>query len=365
VRVCVTGATGFIGAHVAKLAAESSDSLRVTYRDEGRLGRLAGVEAEPVRADMLDRGALRRAFRGCELVFHAAGYVGSRPRSRVWELNALAPRLAVEAAAAEHVRRVVVTSSVAGIGPAPPGRPGTEDDVYRGGGLGLSYADAKHEGESEALGAGARLGVEVVVVNPSYVFGAPLDRSQPGETSNRMIGNYLRGRLPAIVDGETNAVHVRDVARGHLRAAERGRPGERYVLGGRDVRWVELLERVAALSGIHHPLVVLPAEAGALARALPGPALSEGIVLMAQNWRYSSAKARRELGYRARSLDRTLTDTIEWYRELMDGGTLGGGRPTPLSVAARGVRLAGRAPGLLRGVQEAERRLGRRLVVRP
>jgi dihydroflavonol-4-reductase len=370
VTVCVTGATGFIGSHVTKLSAELHGPPRVTYRDDTRLAGLTDVvEVEPVKADVLDRGALRRAFRGCEIVFHAAGYVASRPPERVWQLNALAPRIAVEAAAAEGVRRVVVTSSVAGIGPAPSDRPGTEDDVYRGGGLGLTYPDAKHEGESEALAAGARLGVEVVIVNPSYVFGTPLDRSRPGETSTRMIGNYLRGRLPAVVDGETNAVDVRDVARGHLRAAERGGPGERYVLGGHDVRWVDLLERVAQLSGVHHPLVVLPAQAGAAARAarelgLPIPGLSEGVVLMAQNWRYSSAKARRELGYRARPLDRTLQDTIDWYRELIDGGTLGGGPPSPLSLAAAGVRLAGRT-GVLGGVQAAERYLGRRLVLRP
>jgi dihydroflavonol-4-reductase len=370
VTVCVTGATGFIGSHVANLAAEVHGPPRVTYRDDTRLERLTSlVETEPVKADVLDRAALRRAFRGCELVFHAAGCVASRPPERVWQVNALAPRIAVEAAAAEGVRRVVVTSSVAGIGPAPPDRPGTEDDVYRGGGLGLTYPDAKHEGESEALAAGARLGVEVVVVNPSYVFGTPLDKARPGETSTRMIGNYLRGRLPALVDGETNVVDVRDVAGGHLRAAERGRPGERYVLGGHDVRWVDLLERVAELSGVRHPLMVLPAEAGAAARAakalgLPTPGLSEGVVLMAQNWRYSSAKARRELGYRARPLDRTLQDTIDWYRELIDGGTLGGGPASPLSLAAAGVRLAGRA-GVLGGVQAAERYLGRRLVLRP
>ncbi len=368
--VCVTGATGFIGSHVAKLAFEIHGPPRVTYRDAARLDVLTStVEAEPVKADVLDRGALRRAFRGCEIVFHASGYVASRPPERVWQVNALAPRIAVEAAAAEGVRRVVVTSSVAAIGPAPPGRAGTEEDVYRGGGLGLTYPDAKHEGESEALAAGARLGVEVVVVNPSYVFGTPLDRSRPGKTSTRMIGNYLRGRLPAVVDGEANAVDVRDVARGHIRAAERGRPGERYVLGGHDVRWAGLLERVAELSGVHHPLVVLPTEAGAAARAvqrlgLPALGLSEGVVLMAQNWRYSSAKARRELGYRTRPLDRTLKDTIDWYRELIDSGTLGGGPPSPLSVAAAGVRLAGRA-GVLGGVQAAERWVGRRLVLRP
>jgi dihydroflavonol-4-reductase len=321
---------------------------------------------EPVKADVLDRAALRRAFRGCDTVYHCAGYVGSHPVERVWRVNALSPRIAVEAAAAEDVRRLVLTSSVAGIGPAPAGQVGTEEDVYRGDGLGLVYPDAKHEGEAEALAAGARHDLEVVIVNPSYVFGAPVDRSTPGETSTRMIGNYLRGRLPAVVDGDTNVVDVRDVARGHLRAAERGRPGERYVLGGHDLGWVELFERVAELSGVRRPLLVLPREAGGVARAaeaagLPSLVSAEGIVLMGQNWRYSSAKARRELGYRARPLERTLLDTIEWYRELIDNGTLGGGRPSALSLAAAGMRVAERA-GAVGALRVAERWVGRRLV---
>jgi dihydroflavonol-4-reductase len=365
VTTCVTGATGFIGAHVTELAS-GRGPVRVTYRDEGRLTRLGNIDAEPVKADVLDRAALRRAFRRCDTVFHCAGFVGSHPAERVWQVNALSPRIAVEAAAAEDVRRVVVTSSVAGIGPAPPGQTGSEDDFYRGGGLGLAYPDAKHEGEAEALAAGARHGVEVVIVNPSYVFGVPVDRSTPGETSTRMIGNYLRGRLPALVDGDTNVVDVRDVAKGHLLAAERGTAGERYVLGGHDIGWVELFERVAKLSGVRHPLLVLPREAGAVARAaeaagFPSPISAEGLVLMAQNWRYSSGKARRELGYRARGLERTLTDTIDWYRELIEGGTLGGGRPSALSLAAAGMRVADRT-GALAALRVAERYVGRRMV---
>ena len=360
--VCVTGATGFIGGHVARLQSQKVP-VRVTYRDEERLERLHELDVEPVRADTMDRSALRRAFRGCDLVYHTAGFVGSRPPERVWEVNALGPRLAVDAAAAEGVRRVVVTSSVAAIGPAPPGEVGSEDDVYRAGGL--TYADAKHEGEAEALAAGARLGVEVVVVNPSYVFGVPVDPTEPGETSNRIIGNYLRGRLPAVVDGETNAADVRDVAAGHLMAAERGRPGERYVLGGHDISWVELIERVARLSGVRHPLLVLPRETARAARLaetlhLPQVIAAEAFELMAQNWRFSSRKAKRELGYRVRALNTTLRDTIGWYRELIEEGAFDGG-VSSMSLAAAGVRLAQRT-GMLGGLRTAERYLGRRLV---
>jgi hypothetical protein len=120
---------------------------------------------------------------------------------------------------------------------------------------------------------------------------------------------------------------------------------------------------VAELSGVRYPLAVLPVEAAAAAEALGLPA-AQGISLMACNWRYSSAKARRELGYRARSLDRTLRETIEWYRELIDGGALGAGAPSAYSLAAAGMRLAGRT-GVLDGLGLAERYLGRKLVLRP
>ena len=362
----MTGATGFLGGHVARLLGERGERVRITYRDESRLARLGGLEVEPIKADATDRTALRRAFKGCDVVFHAAGMVSAKPAEEVWRVNALGPRVAVEAAAAEGVGRVVVTSSVAGIGPVRQGEVGSEEDEYRGGGLGLTYMDAKHEGESEALAAGARVGIEVVVVNPSYVLGVPVDPSQPGETSTRTIGNYLRGRLPAVVDAGVNIVDVRDVASGHLKAAEKGRPGERYVLGGHDTSWVELLEKVSELSGIRHPLLVLPPELGRMAQraealGVPSPISSEGVLAMAQNWRYSSRKARSELGYRTRSHARTLRDTVEWYQSLIESGALGGGRPSALSVGAAGVRLAGRT-GLLRGLRAAERYVGRTLV---
>ncbi|MBV9212800.1 MAG: NAD-dependent epimerase/dehydratase family protein [Actinobacteria bacterium] len=363
---CVTGATGFVGGHVARLLSERGDAVRVTYRERGRLDRLEALDVEPVRADVLDRASVRRALKGCEVAFHTAGYVGSRPPERVWEMNALSPRVVVEAAAAEDVGRVVLTSSVAAIGRAPHGKAASEDAVFRGGEFGMAYADAKHEGEAEALAAGARLGVEVIVVNPAYVLGVPIDRTQPGETSTRVVGNFLLGRLPAVVDGATNVVDVEDVAAGHLLALERGRPGERYILGGYNLTWVELIDRLAVESGVRRPLAVLPREVGALARLqgqlhVPGPIAPEAFALMAQNWRVSSQKAKRELRYRTRPLDVTVRATVEWYRELIQKRAIRTRGVTPLSVAAAGMRVADRA-GVVGGIRALERYLGRRLV---
>jgi dihydroflavonol-4-reductase len=365
-RITVTGATGFIGAHVARLLAERGAEVRVTHRDPARLSRLGETPVTPVEADVLDRAALRRAFRGSRLVFHGAGMVATRPAEMVWKVNALSPRLAVEAAAAEGVERVVLTSSVGGVGPAAAGRAGREEDVYRGGGLGLTYVDSKHEGESEALAAAARCGIELVVVNPSYVLGVPVNRFEPGETSTRIVGNYLRGRLPAIVDSATNIVHVEDAALGHLLAAESGKPGERYILGGENVRWLDLIELVAELSGIRHPVLVIPreiAEALAAAGTLSGGIVisPEAFALMAQDWRYSSEKAKRELDYRPRGLKPTVRETVEWYVDLMRSGVLDGGRPSVMSLGSLGMRVAARAGGV-RVARAVEQWTGRRFV---
>jgi dihydroflavonol-4-reductase len=366
VRVCVTGATGFVGGHVARSLLERGDEVRVTFRDQERLARLDELDVEAVKGDVLDRAALRRAFRACDVVFHAAGFVGARPQDAVWQVNALSPRLAVEAAAAEDVGRLVLTSTVAAIGNAPHGEAADETHLYRSVGRGAAYGDAKHEGEAEALAAGARTGIDVVVVNPSYVLGVPVDRSHPGETSTRTVANYLLGRLPAVVDGATNIVDVEDVATGHLLAAEKGQPGERYILGGYNLSWVELIERLAELSGVRHPILVLPREVEGLARAqvdlgIPSPVAPDAFVMMAQNWRYSSRKARRELGYKARPLEATLRTTIEWYLELIEGGALRDRGTSPMSLASAGMRAADRL-GIVAGLQRAERWLGRRLV---
>jgi dihydroflavonol-4-reductase len=365
-KACVTGATGFLGAHLARMLCERGEEVKATYRDARRLGALRNLGIRRARADINDYRALRRAFKGSDVVFHTAGYVGSRPTDLAWRINAEAPLLAVEAAAAAGCRRLVLTSSISAVGLPSDGHPADEQTGYPNNWLGLTYPDSKHEGERVALEAAERHDVEVVVVNPGYVLGAPLDRSSPREISARTVGNYLRGRLPAVIDAPMNFVDVEDVAAGHLLAAEHGRPGERYILGGRNTTWPALIDRVARLSGVHHPVLVLPREVARLARirdaiGLPGPVAAEGYELMAQEWRFSSAKAKRELGYRTRPLDETLRATIHWYVELMGRGAFDGAPRSSLSTLAAGTRALGQV-GLLAPFKLGQRILGRRVV---
>ena len=365
-QAVVTGATGFLGGHVAKQLCDRGDDVRVVYRDAERLDRLKGCTFRRAKADVLDFTAMRRACRGAEVLFHTVGFVGSRPAELVWRLNAHAPVVAVEAAAAEGVKRVVLTSTISAIGPAADDSPADERNEYPADWLGLAYPDSKHEGELAAIEAGERHGIQVVVVNPAYLLGVPIDRSQPGETSTRTVGNYLRGRLPGVVAAHMNFADVIDAAAGHLLAADRGKPGERYILGGENSTWPQLIDAVVAHSGIRHPIFVLPPESARVSRVrealgLPSAISTEGYELMAQDWRFSSAKAERELGYRARPLDETVRATVDWYLELIEAGAFEGAERSGMSAVAEVFGTAGRL-GLLTPVRVGQWLTGRRML---
>jgi dihydroflavonol-4-reductase len=365
VKVCVTGATGFVGAHVVRALIERGDEVRVVYRNPERLEALRGLEYSRTKADVLDYRAMRRALRGVDVLFHVAGFVGSRPVERVWQLNAQGPVVAIEAAAAEGVRRVVLTSTISAIGTAN-GKPADEETDFPENWTGLVYPDSKHAGEVGAKEAADRREVELVVVNPAYVLGVPVNRAQPGETSTRTIGNYLRGRLPGVVDAPMNFVDVEDVADGHLGAADHGKPGERYILGAQNLTWPELIDRVADISGVHHAIMVLPAGIGRVARirealGLPGAISAEATNLMGRDWRFSSAKARREIGYRPRPIDETIEATIEWYLELIESDAFSDSRGSRLSRLADSMGVASRL-GLLTPVKVGQRLTGVRMI---
>jgi dihydroflavonol-4-reductase len=260
----------------------------------------------------------------------------------------------------------VLTSTISAIGPTTNGLPANELTEYPRDWLGLAYPDSKHEGELAALDAGERHGIEVVVVNPAYLLGVPVDREQPGETSTRTIGNYLRGRLPGVINAAMNFADVVDAAEGHLLAADKGEPGERYILGGENLTWPQLIDRVKEISGHRHPVLVMPPETARVAQIreamkLPSAMPAEGFGLMSKDWRFSSEKARRELGYTARPIDETIRATVDWYLDLIAADTFHDDRRSGMSTIAEGLSRAA-SLGLLHPIRAGQRLAGVRVI---
>jgi dihydroflavonol-4-reductase len=340
----VTGATGFVGSHVARALVGRGDAVRATVRATSRLDALADLEVETVVADLGDRRAVRRALRGVDRVFHVAGSTNLRASAEtLFEANVVATRVVLEECLRAEVERVVHTSSVAAVGPAPKGGTADERALWRGG-LGIPYVDAKHEAEVEALRIAAR-GLPVVVVCPAYVLGA----GDFGRSSTEVVRRFMLRRIPAYVEGAINVVDVEDVAAGMLLADSVGVPGERYILGNRNYTWDRLFADLARLSGIEPPALRLaPPAALALAEALgrtpgPTPVTPVEVRSAAQWWTYRSTKARRELGWTTRPHEETVEATVNWYRER---------------EAARLARTGTRQPFHWRAAGFAARRIG-------
>jgi dihydroflavonol-4-reductase len=344
-RTLVTGATGFIGAHVTRLLLQRGDDVRVAVREHSPMAVLAGLEVEPVRADILDRRAVRRAMRGVDRVFHIAGMAElSASRARIFSVNVEGMQIVFEEALRAGVGRVVHTSSVAAIGPAGPGQTADEAQPWEAGRYGIAYLDAEHEAETAALRLVAR-GLPLVIVNPAQTFGA----GGPGRSSTALVRRFMRREIPAYVDGTVNVVGVRDVARGLLLADERGVIGERYILGNRNFTTTRLFADLGRISGVEPPAVKLPvtlalmlAQAGRRIGGLPLPSAVE-IRTSSLNWAFSSRKARRELGWRPGPHEDCLEEAVDWCREW-DGSRVappGSRQPWALRLTGGVMRRAG------------------------
>ena len=275
-------------------------------------------------------------------MFHVAGLTSLRAdRDTLFRVNVQSTRLVLEEALRAGVERAVHPSCFAAIGPAPRGSTADERHPFTAGGLDVPYVHAKREAEAEALRVAAA-GLPVVIVNPGHVLGAgDLYRS-----STELVLRFLRRQIPAYVDGAVNVVDAADVARGQLLADERGRPGERYVLGNRNFTLDRLFADLGRISGVAPPPLKLPLPAALAAarafEALPGipPITAVEVRAMGQWWAYRSTKARRELGWRPSHHEDTLERTIAWYRERGTAGLArpGTGQPKALRLAGFAVR---------------------------
>jgi dihydroflavonol-4-reductase len=320
-QALVTGASGFVGAAVARALLAAGHQVRVLVRAQSSRRNIAGLAVQPVIGDLADVGALDAALQGCEALFHvAADYRLWTPDPQaLYRSNVDGTRNIVEAARRSDVKRVVYTSSVATIGLRPDSEPSDETDVAALDAMIGHYKRSKFLAENWVLQA-ARDGAPIVIVNPSTPIGPGDVKPTP---TGRLVLDAATGRMPAYVDTGLNIVHVDDVAAGHLLAYQHGRIGERYILGGTDLSLQRILSMIALASGRPAPRLRLPlnlllpvayaAEALARLRGRETRITVDGIRMARHRMYFSSAKAVRELGYRWRPAQQAIDDAVRWF----------------------------------------------------
>ena len=319
----VTGASGFVGSAVARKLAERGLAVRALVRQGSPTQHLAGLDIEFVTGDLRDAESVRQAMEGSRWLFHvAADYrLWARDPNEIIENNVAGTRIVMEAAMRAGVERVVYTSSVATLKTGPTGETFDETiSLHESHAIG-AYKRSKLLAERLVEGMAAR-GLPAVIVNPSTPVGPRDVKPTP---TGRLIVEAAAGRVPAFVDTGLNMVHVDDVAEGHLAALERGRIGERYILGGQNASLSDILATVAQQTGRKAPRMKLPRGAiypvAYVAEALARRSGREPFVTvdglrMSKNLMFfTSAKAERELGYKARPYAEGIKDAIAWFRQ--------------------------------------------------
>jgi dihydroflavonol-4-reductase len=322
-RALVTGATGFVGAAVARALLQAQWQVRTLVRKGSDRRNLQHLAVELIEGDLADSDSLARAAADCEALFHvAADYrLGAREPGELYRTNVDGTRNILNAARQAGVARVVYTSSVATIGIPVDGSPGREETPVALTDMIGHYKRSKYLAEEVAREA-ARAGTAVVIVNPSTPIGPGDVKPTP---TGQMVLDAASGRMPAYVDTGLNIVHVDDVAAGHLLAFHHGRVGERYILGGQDMTLREILVEIAQLVGRKPPRIRLPsgvvlpiAYAAEFVARLTGGTTRvtvEGVRMARKRMFFSSEKATRELGYQWRAPPKAFEDAVIWLRE--------------------------------------------------
>jgi dihydroflavonol-4-reductase len=322
-KAFVTGATGFVGSHVARVLAEQGADLRLLVRADSNPKNIEGLNAERVTGDLRDPASLEKAMAGCDAVFHvAADYrLWVRDPGQMYRSNVEGTRAIIGAARKNRVRRVVYTSSVATMGFTLNGKPADENSPVSLEDMIGHYKRSKFMAEAVALEAG-RGGMDVVVVNPSTPVGEHDIKPTP---TGRIIVDFLKRKFPAYVDTGLNLVDVKECARGHLAAMEKGRSGERYILGGENLTLKQILDKLAAITGIPSPRLRVPfvmaLATGIVDEVMTGhilgrePRVTIDAVRMGRKKMFvSSARAERELGWKAGRVDDALRRAVEWFQ---------------------------------------------------
>lgn len=320
----VTGASGFVGSAVVRALLQAGHEVRALLRPHSDRRNIEGLPVSVVIGDLVDQASLKRAIDGCDALFHvAADYRIWVPRpDDIYRVNVTGTRELMLAAAAAGVKRVVYTSSVATLGSNGDRVPSDENTPVTLAEMIGHYKRSKFLAEQEVHKLVQEAGLPAVIVNPSAPVGPRDIRPTP---TGRLVLDAATGRMPAYVDTGLNLVHVDDVAAGHVLAFERGRIGQRYILGARNMTLIEILRMIADICGQRPPRLRLPPGA-----VLPFAYLSEiwaritggeprisvnGVRLAKKYMFFSIDKAKHELGFNPRPVEQALRDAIDWFRE--------------------------------------------------
>lgn len=322
-RVLVTGGTGFVGAHVARKLVERGDQVYVLHRPTSDTNLINKLPVTRVVGDITDHDSLLPHFEGMEQLYHvAADYRLWAPDPReIFRNNVDGTRNVLEAAKQTGVGRVVYTSTVGCLGIPDDGSPGTEDTPVTREELVGNYKKSKYDAQEIALDY-ARRGLDVVIVNPSTPVGPGDIKPTP---TGKIIVDYMNGKIPAYVETGMNLVAVEDVAEGHLLAAEKGRTGEKYILGNRNMSLREMLETLARIAGRNAPNMKVPLWLAYIAAVIDTtasrvvgkePGIPVESVLMARKWMYFSVKkAITELELPQSPVDDALERAVTWFED--------------------------------------------------
>lgn len=322
-KAFITGATGFVGSHVARALAAQGAVLRLLVRPTSRLDNIADLRAETATGDLRNPGSLKKAMADCEFAFHvAADYrLWVRDPDQMYRSNVEGTRAIIQAAQESGVRRVIYTSSVATMGFTRQGHIAGEDSPVSIKDMVGHYKRSKYMAEQIALEAG-RNGANVVVVNPTTPVGEYDIKPTP---TGRIVVDFLQRKFPAYVDTGLNLADVKEVARGHLLAMEKARPGQRYILGGENLTLKQILDKLSALTGLPAPTMKVP-HLVAMGFAVfdqfftgtilgKEPRATIDAVKMGRKKMFaSSAKAERELGYKLLPVEDALQRAITWFQ---------------------------------------------------
>lgn len=322
-KILVTGATGFVGQWLVRSLAQQGHQIRVLVRPQSDVSEFSDLRLDYTGGDVTDLTSVKNALEGCEVVFHLAGFVGySRAQREIMQqVNVEGTRNVLTAIKSHPIQRFIHTSSVVAVGASFDGRrPLNEKDPYNLAHLNLGYFETKHQAEQLVLQAVQNENLDAVMVNPATIYGAGDAKKGSRKTQLKVA----QGRFPFYTSGGVNVIAIEDVIEGFLQAWKVGKKGERYILGGENIKIFELFEIIASCAGVKTPSIYLPnalvhllgkAGDGMERLGQKGPLNSETAWTSTLFHWFDNTKARLELGLNPRSASRAIEQSVRWIKE--------------------------------------------------